>query len=147
MHCKYDMPVYSIASAITWVGFDCLSNCCVVVDINHKKCWYVNGIISPPICLDKFWYIIYVYIYYSTFTSEDQPRVKGPRTRRQGKEKANHISEECRTLRSVPEEGGGERVLSMRGREPRSTSGSKSGQQTQQFPTSRGLVSRPVRFA
>lgn len=83
----------------------------------------------------------------SAFTSEDQPRVKGPQTRRQRKDQN---SEERRTLRSVPEEGdpgggGGGRVL--RGREPRPTSGSKSGQQTQQFPTSRGLVSRPVRFA
>ena len=88
---------------------------------------------------------------YSAFTSEDQPRVKGPRVQRQGKEQANHISEECRTLRTVPEEGepgvdGGRRRV-LRGREPRLTSGSKSGQQTQQFPTSRGLVSRPVRFA
>lgn len=88
----------------------------------------------------------------SVFTSQDQPRVKGPRTRRQqGKEQGSRSSEEHRTLRTVPEEGeagsgGGGRVL--RGREPRSTSGSKSGQQqTQQFPTSRGLVSRPVRFA
>ena len=55
-------------------------------------------------------------------------------------------------LRTVPEEGesgggdgSGRRVL--RGREPRSAGGSKSEQQTQQFPTSRGLVSRPVRFA
>ena len=82
----------------------------------------------------------------SAFTSEDQPRVKGPRTRRQGKEQA---SEECRTLRTVPEEGepGGREGRVLGGREPRSTSGSKSGQQTQQFPTSRGLVSRPVRFA
>ena len=84
---------------------------------------------------------------YSAFTSEDQPRVKGPRTRRQGKEPGDR-----RTLRTVPEEGepdeGGGGVRVLRGREPRSTSGSKSGQQqTQQFPTSRGLVSRPVRFA
>ena len=92
----------------------------------------------------------------SVFTSQDQPRVKGPRTRRQqGKEQGSRSSEERRTLRTVPEEGeagagggggGGGRVL--RGRDPRSTSGSESGQQqTQQFPTSRGLVSRPVRFA
>ena len=95
---------------------------------------------------------VYVCVYVrSVFTSQDQLRVKGPRTRRQGKEQGTHSSEEHRTLRTVPEEGeagsgGGGRVL--RGREPRSTSGSKSGQQqTQQFPTSRGLVSRPVRFA
>ena len=95
---------------------------------------------------------VYVCVCYSAFTSEDQPRVKGPRIQRQGKEQANHnISEKHRTLRTVPEEGepggggGGGRVL--RGREPRSTSVSKSGQQAQQFPTSRGLVSRPVRFA
>ena len=90
---------------------------------------------------------MYDIVYCSAFTSEDQPRVKGLRTRRQEKEPGDR-----RTLRTVPEEcepgegGGGVRVL--RGREPRSMSGSKSGQQqTQQFPTSRGLVSRPVRFA
>ena len=92
-----------------------------------------------------------MYITCSAFTSEDQPRVKGPRTRRQGKNPANHNSEEHGVLKTVPEErepgggGGGGRVL--RGREPKLISGSKSGQQTQQFPTSRGLVSRPVRFA
>ena len=84
----------------------------------------------------------------SAFTSEDQPRVKGPRTRRQGKDQN---SQERRTLRTVPEEGdpggGGGEGRVLRGRESRSTFGSKSGQQTQQFPTSRGLVSRPVRFA
>ena len=90
----------------------------------------------------------------SAFTSEDQPRVKGPRTWRQrGKDQGN---QDRRTLRTVPEEsepgggggsGGEGRVL--KGREPRSASVSKNGgqQQTQQFPTSRGLVSRPVRFA
>ena len=105
---------------------------------------------SPlPICLIDFAIVLCMILYVcSAFTSEDQPRVKGPRTRRQGKEQGDR-----RTLRTVPEEGetgegGGGGVRVPRGREPRSTSGSKSGQQqTQQFPTSRGLVSRPVRFA
>lgn len=60
------------------------------------------------------------------FTSEDQLRVKlGPRTRRQGKQQANHSSKEHRTLTTDPhdqkrEQGGEERV--QKGREPKSTS-------------------------
>ncbi len=117
---------------------------------DHKNGWYDCLEILPPLPKDCFVCMtLYACMYVcSAFTSEDQPRVKGPRTRRQGKEQGDR-----RTLRTVPEEGepggvgGGVRVL--RGREPRSTSsGSKNGQQqTQQFPTSRGLVSRPVRFA
>jgi hypothetical protein len=138
----------------------CLILCYVAVG-NHKNGWYdcYRHLPTPTPPPQDYFCVLYVChcIYVcSAFTSEDQPRVKGPRTRRQGKEQGDRGSGECRTLRSVPEEGepgggggvgGGVRVL--RGREPRSTSsGSKNGQQqTQQFPTSRGLVSRPVRFA
>ena len=78
----------------------------------------------------------------SAFTSDDQRRVKGPRTRRRGREQ----DQPHRSLRTVPEEGE-PNVGRTGGVEQRTTSGSKAGQKPQQFPTSRGLVTRPVRFA
>lgn len=96
---------------------------------------------------------------YSVFTSDDQPRVKGPRTRGRDKNPASlrerwirqeHLEDHQtrNSLRTVPEEGEATGGGGVGGKETRSTSsGSKDEQHPKQFPTSRGLVSRPVRFA